>query len=213
MTLNVEEKMLHSRWIDLCAKLGRNGEPQWTVIRSSYTEADRAYHSLDHIEDCLGEFDENAHLASDAIAVEFAIWFHDLVYDTKASDNEDRSADTAAEFLEDTSVAECVPDLIKATKHDSIRVSSDAALICDIDLSILGRDVVHYQEYSEAIRKEYQWVPEADYASGRAKVLESFLARDHIYFLPSFQHQYERQARSNLQAEIDRLTQPANKSP
>ena len=58
--------------------------------------AHRAYHTLRHIEACLAWMRDAPLEDDDRIAAEFAIWFHDAVYDTRASDNEERSADLAA---------------------------------------------------------------------------------------------------------------------
>ena len=87
------------RWFTLCEKTGLDGQAVWTVLADAYGESSRAYHNMHHIGDCLLRFDEHAHLADDRVAVELAIWFHDMVYDTRAADNEERSAVVAAEFL------------------------------------------------------------------------------------------------------------------
>ena len=64
-----------------------------------YRTPARAYHNLRHVEHCLKEFDAVKDKASNLAAVEVAIWFHDAVYDTKVSDNEEKSALVAVETL------------------------------------------------------------------------------------------------------------------
>lgn len=54
-----------------------------------YSEENRAYHNLLHIDRMLSWLDESGE-ASDA--VELAIWFHDAIYDPQGSQNEAKSA-------------------------------------------------------------------------------------------------------------------------
>jgi predicted metal-dependent HD superfamily phosphohydrolase len=157
--------MLRTRWLRLCESVGLDGCAQWQSLSSAYEAPDRAYHNMNHIADCLLLFDGHVSLATDRIAVEFAIWFHDIVCDTHAQDNEERSAVVAAEFLSVTSHGPVVADLIRATRHDGQHCTTDAALICDIDLSILGRPAAVYDAYARAIRQEYAWVPIADFVT------------------------------------------------
>lgn len=200
------KRRLQDRWIALCGKFERDGIDSWHSIYTAYASTDRAYHNIDHIADCLVRFDEHADLSKDGVALELAIWFHDLVYDTKAPDNEERSAEAAEDFLRGTPIAEDVANLIRATKHDSAPCSMDAKILCDIDLSILGAEASRYAAYAKAIREEYAWVSMDDYTAARTQVLSRFLSRPQIYVLPEFRDLYERQARLNLQSEIESLT-------
>lgn len=206
--MSIDLGILRARWIGLCHQIRLNGEIQWIRILSAYTAPGRTYHNLTHIADCFEQLDSTPEIADNPIAVEFSIWFHDLVYDTRANDNEQRSADAALEFLKGAPIAEQVADIVLATQHNSNERSHDAHLVCDIDLSILGRDPAQYLEYSKALRQEYQQVADTDYAAARAQVLRGLLNRESLYTLTAFQKHYERQARVNLQAEIERLKRP-----
>lgn len=186
----------------LCDRVGLDGRDQWTELLAAYTDPARAYHNLSHIADCLALFDEHRHLATKPVSMEFAIWFHDVVYDTHESDNEDRSAAAASVFLAATTHAEDVSVLILATKHDGLPGCGDAALMCDVDLSILGRVPDEYDKYAASIRREYFWVPMEDYVKGRTRVLESFLNRPSIFVLDAFENNYGPPARENIQREI-----------
>lgn len=57
----------------------------------------------------------------------------------------------------------------------------------DIDVSMLGSRTDLYQEFEQAIRKEYKKIPSFLYKRGRKKVLSGFLSREHIYTTPVFQ--------------------------
>jgi predicted metal-dependent HD superfamily phosphohydrolase len=198
--------MLKHRWLTFCEDTGLDGHALWLKLSAAYGDPTRAYHNLNHIADCLVRFDEHAHLATDTVAVEFAIWFHDVVYDTHAADNEERSAVAAEEFLSATTHGAVVADLIRATRHDGVPAIPDAALLCDIDLSILGRPAAVYDAYAVAIRQEYAWVPLSDFVKGRTRVLESFFARPSIFVLEEMERIYGAQARTNLEREIRDLT-------
>lgn len=197
--------MLASRWNQLCENAGLDSRTGWTAIANAYGDPGRAYHNLRHIEDCLCLLDQYAGLAADPVAIEFAIWFHDIVYDPRAADNEERSADRAMEFLSNTPRASTVADLIMATKHGKDGLSADSALICDIDLSILGRPPAEYAAYAAAIRLEYAWVPPTQYAEGRSRVLGSFLKRPALFSHRLFQQRFDAAAKINLTWELSQL--------
>lgn len=196
---------LQSQWLTLCSQISLEGESQWKLIHTAYTTPTLAYHNLKHIADCLAKFSARKQEATNPIAVELAIWFHDIIYDPRAPDNEEQSAQVAATFISTTSLANTVSDLILATKHSDHPSSPDAQLLCDIDLSILGSPPGRYQQYATAIRDEYSWVSEPDYRQGRSKVLQSFLDRDLIFSLKTSQTLHESQARINLENEIQEL--------
>ena len=196
---------LHARWTLLCAGLRLDGGEQWLELAKNYTTSGLAYHNLHHIADCLAQFSARSLESTNPVALEMAIWFHDVIYDPKSSENEEGSAEMAARFLTGTPLAGEVSALILATKHSEPPSTPDEALICDIDLSILGSSPSRYQAYSEAIRSEYSWVPEQDYRAGRTKVLRHFLDRASIFYLKTSRDQFESRARENLESEISQL--------
>ncbi|HEY9014053.1 MAG TPA: hypothetical protein VIM84_03190, partial [Gemmatimonadales bacterium] len=82
----------------------------------------------------------------------------------------------------------------------------DARLLCDIDLSILGRDPSRFEQFEQQIRQEYARVPELLYRNGRSRILSGFLQRASIYQTPAFVAEYETQARRNLEGALVRLS-------
>ena len=186
-----------------------DGLPPWLELHGAYAETWRAYHNLDHIGHCLGEFANVCQYADTPIAVEAAIWFHDVIYDTHRKDNEERSAEVASAALAKAGKPEgfCrnVSALILATKHQSEPTSKDSSLLTDIDLSILGQSPERYAEFEQQIRREFGWVSDKDFRSGRAAILNGFLRRDHVFATPTFAQRYEKQARANLAWAIKQL--------
>jgi predicted metal-dependent HD superfamily phosphohydrolase len=147
--------------------------------------------------------------------VQLAIWFHDAVYDTRAKDNEERSAAFAVEVLQPlgvpTPTVEHVARLVRATAHlasPDAPADADTATLLDADLAILGAAPERYARYARDIREEYAWVPEEDYRKGRAAVLRAFLARPRIYNHRLMFEEGEGQARVNMAAELVDLGEP-----
>jgi predicted metal-dependent HD superfamily phosphohydrolase len=190
-----------------------DGLDAYARLRTAYEGADRAYHNLVHIDECLRELEGARHLTADAAALEAAIWFHDVVYDSHATDNEEKSAalwrDVAAAARVEPRVVEKAADLILATKHAAVPTDADARLVVDVDLAILGQPPERFDEYERQIRAEYAWVGEEQFAAGRGKVLRTFLARPLIYSTEHFRARYEAPARSNLAMSVRRLGQPS----
>ncbi len=196
---------LKSIWTPLAESLSLNPEETWHLIHQHYTSNNLPYHNLDHIHHCLREFQHLKSEAQNPIAVELAIWFHDIVYDPKANNNELASANLASSTLQNTVHAKAVHQLIITTTHKTPPTDHDAQLLCDIDLSILGTPPEEYQNYARAIRQEYQWVDDLDYRVGRTQVLQSFLNRPQIFHLSTNRDTLEPQARLNLKNEISTL--------
>ena len=185
----------------------------YAVVKARYAESHRSYHTIQHLDECFAHLDEARHLADKVHEVELALWFHDVVYDVRGQDNEERSASWAREASIQQgvarSVAEQIHQLVLATKHDATPTSSDAALLVDVDLAILGAAAQRFDEYEQQVRQEYSWVPRFLFRRKRREILQAFLARPHIYSTDHFRDRYEASARANLARSIERL-QPKN---
>lgn len=206
-----ESALDQARWEGLWTRLGAgtSGVPEFARLQTAYAEPNRFYHTAAHIQDCLTHFDRGRDLAGYPDSVEAAIWYHDAVYVPGASDNEERSARLAELALTDGGVSpdtvRRVERLVLATRHLQVPEESDAQLLCDIDLSILGRAAPEYDEFERQIRLEYARVPEPVYRRGRSALLEAFLGRAFIYATELFRSQFERQARANLARALSQL--------
>lgn len=202
---------LRNAWFALWRRLGADGEAAsvYDELLFAYSEPGRAYHTLAHIEHCLSEFAIVSEEATNPDAIEFALWFHDAVYDTRSKDNEERSAELARKVLRSASLsdsmANLIADLILVTKHSAPPVTLSEKILVDIDLSILGQNRLGFGEYERQIRSEYSWVPEDAFAKGRSAILSSFLSRPRIYSTDFFYGKYEKTARENLARSISQL--------
>ncbi|MTJ07752.1 hypothetical protein [Anabaena sp. UHCC 0204] len=181
----------------------------FTDLVNTYSQPYRYYHNLKHLDHILSTINILQIYAQDLPSVKLAAWFHDIIYNTHAQDNEEKSADYAANILESlgipTSNINTVHQLILNTKnHQSNDLNSQVLL--DADLAILAAKPVEYQEYAEAIRQEYAWISELEYITGRRQILKGFLQRERIYFTPLMFESSEKFARDNLEREINYLS-------
>ncbi|OUL34935.1 hypothetical protein [Nostoc sp. 106C] len=176
----------------------------------AYSSLGRYYHTLKHIHHVLSTIEVLEGYTQDLISVQLAAWLHDIVYDTQAQDNEEKSAEYAYELLSNLKIPlnniVTVNRLILNTKqHQSAADDFNSQVLLDADLAILAVHPIQYQEYANAIRQEYAWVPKAKYIAGRQQILERFLQRQRIYFTPLMFEMAEESARANLKAEIQLL--------
>ena len=201
----------HHNWSKLWQKIGAKTEPMFVYeqLAKKYLEPHRHYHNLEHIAHCLSELNSSPFKSDQPEAVELAIWFHDVIYEPRAKNNEEESAKFAQTILKEAGLDEGlinnVVKLILATKHDGIPEELDDQLIVDIDLSGLGQEPALFEKDGQNIRAEYDWISLEDFQQGRAQILKKFLSRPTIYLTPYFKEKYEKRARKNLSRAIAKL--------
>ncbi len=190
-----------------------DARPAFDRLAARYAEPGRAYHTMRHVLLCLAELDRVRERCGRPLAVELALWFHDAVYDPRASDNEARSAallrEEAGRAGIDTRLAADAEALVGATAHLGTGrrgAGGDAALVHDIDLAVLGWPARRFDAYDRAIRREYSFLSAGEWAGGRRAVLEGFLGQERIYATDGFRDRLEARARRNLSRALARLT-------
>lgn len=199
------------QWDRLCQALGiaMPVSDYFNELVQRYSESHRAYHTLLHIDECLAHFSAIRHLTDQPHIVEVAIWFHDVIYDPKRSDNEAASAVVATTFCQEYGMALAtitqIGQLILFTKHDRSPPAGDGALLVDIDLAVFGATATRFDEYEQQIRDEYAWVPWSTFCQKRVELLQQFLARPSIYQTAYFQERFESTARRNLEHSVQQL--------
>ncbi len=184
-----------------------------TELSALYRQPDRHYHGLGHIKALLRLLDENRSEFADPEAIEAAIWLHDAIYDSRRADNETKSAALAAERLAgkvDLTRLSRIVAMIEATATHALPdlagdARRDAALFLDMDLAILGSPAAVFDAYEAAIRREYSWVDESAWRTGRAAVLRKFAEWPAIFHSDLFRKRYEELARQNIERSLSRL--------
>lgn len=175
-------------------------------LHRAWNEPQRAYHSLQHLEECLALFDEQRPAMQWSEALLLALLFHDAVYDPRRHDNEARSAEWASASLPemgaDAAMVARVVELVMATSTHAPGTDdatpADTALLLDIDLSVLGSDPSRFAEYEQQIRREYVFVPDDEYVKARTRVMRGFARRDPIFQTSQLRSRLEATARRNL---------------
>ncbi|MEM7065760.1 MAG: hypothetical protein AAF572_21680 [Cyanobacteria bacterium P01_B01_bin.77] len=213
------------RWQNLCQQLGIGNssaiEQEFDRIIVAYGEAHRAYHTAQHINECLELLDwARGHSLCRILqspVLEIALWYHDVVYQPQGPDkkcpinkhqNERQSANQAIAFLQaygrlpqrvKQDHTHRVESLIMATSHFTDNESGELTdWILDIDLAILGTSPQRFLEYNTQIRQEYSEIPITVYEAKRQVLLAQFLRRSTIYRSALFRERFETQAQENL---------------
>ena len=179
----------------------------WLEIEQHYSQANRHYHSLIHLQDLYQQVLPLKDEIKNWDVLLFSLFYHDIIYNATKSNNEEKSAALAEKRLEEIGVSEkqiklCFKQII-ATKSHAVSKETDTNYFTDADLSILGRDQYRYKEYCGQIRKEYSIYPMFMYKKGRRKLVQHFLAMDRIFKTDYFFTKFEAQARENLERELN----------
>lgn len=197
--------MLQKRFNHLCKNFTDDTlfiKHLWLEIKEAYSSPARHYHTLAHLKQIYTV------LPTLNVVTEFAIFYHDIVYDVLRQDNEEQSALVCKNQLTRLAVPSSIIkesiQLIRETKaHDA--GSRRNALFLDADLAILGSSKEAYEKYTQQVRREYAIYNDATYFKGRKKVLKMFLDKDRIYKSKHFHNKYEKQARVNILIEYNSL--------
>ena len=165
-----------------------------------YLEPHRRYHALPHIAQML-ERGRDLALTDEQV---MAVWFHDAVYDPRSQTNEEDSAALAKELLGAAGwprprVA-LVERIVLDTKRHEPSVP-EAAIVIDLDLASLAAPEAEFAANTRAIREEYAWVPDAEFAAGRRDFFAKMLRRERIFWT-EWGRSLERTARANLAAAL-----------
>lgn len=176
------------------------GRPLFEEIVAHYDAPARRYHTLGHIDDCLARLDTVAPLVGNCDAIEVALWFHDVLCDAGARDNEirsarhylDRSVGTTPRFR----LAVC--RMILASRHVQHSLRADASYMVDIDLAGFGHPWPEFQRSTALVRAEFPHKSDREFATGLAPFLRSLLARDSMFTTDFFRERCESTARRNV---------------
>jgi predicted metal-dependent HD superfamily phosphohydrolase len=160
-----------------------NIEMSETEILARWQEPHRKYHTLTHLSDLYNQIQKLSNstdisltnIEKDMLYLTSA--FHDIIYDPKHSDNEERSTKL---FL----------DVSKKSPYPE-RIQEIAEIICDtkthqprtplskqfseMDMSIVLAPFSELEVWEEGIRYEYQHIPSLLYKIGRGRFLKKMI--------------------------------------
>lgn len=190
---------------------GPESQKVFSELYALYSGPDRFYHSLEHIERCLAHYDRATPELGVHSAVEMAIWCHDVVYDTGASDNEARSVEwfsSRGKGSLSSAYLEEVSEIILATRHTAAPNNSSAQFMVDVDLAGLGQSWDTFFADTQNLFKEAGSKTKANFYRSQCAFLQNLANRPFIFSTPHFRSAYEQTARDN----IARLVQEASSS-
>ncbi len=172
-----------------------------TVISTQYDEPARFYHNKNHLVDLFTKLDTLTMDADVALqqlmkqnkkVLTYAVFFHDIVYNPKKTDNEEKSVHQWQSYALSLSLKremiKQVSELIQATKNHTEPTSNPlTALFLDLDLSILGSHPEAFAAYDAAIAQEYNYLDPVVYRQKRKTFLQSIGNPYHtVYFKTHF---------------------------
>lgn len=205
--------VMAEQWMRLMAHYQVDDEASrlmYSKIDEAYGGEGRYYHNMTHIENVLDSISELRSLANDYHAIQLAVWFHDIVYETERQDNEARSASYGYEALIELGIDEVIAarvrDLILVTAdHRAPDGDMDAKILIDADLAPLAADQALFAIQSEDIRKEAAGMPVEAFIDSRRRFLNGMLDRERIYLTPQFHNSLEEKARENIKGSLAAL--------
>eukprot|EP00127_Corallochytrium_limacisporum_P000183 Clim_evm44s6 gene=Clim_evmTU44s6 len=215
---------LHDRWVGLLKNRPGLGtytdsilEVWWQKIKHLYQDEARCYHTLHHILEMFEAYDANRHNVRNQVATELAIWFHDIIYNPRANNNEILSINVFLNFSVEVSLPTDITETTKRFIYTTITHKTpehmdqdlfggeDLHYFLDIDMAVLGKPKRRYMQYASQVREEYKHVPHDHYCLARSRLLRDFLGQANIYATMDFRMDLESRARANIETELAML--------
>ena len=169
-----------------------------------YREPHRRYHTPAHIRHCLEQLDLAVDLVAERDAVEMALWYHDVVWESESvpGANERESAELFLNRLGNTlpdRFRDTVYRLVMVTVYPSEPDTPDQGYMVDIDLSSFGLPWEEFRRDSQAVRDEFPRVSDEEFFPKQHRFLRMLLARERFFVTDFFAERYEKAARDNIE--------------
>jgi pantetheine-phosphate adenylyltransferase len=158
-----------------------------------WSEPHRHFHTLDHLNDVLRKiytlYKNQKTKLRELHSLIIAAVFHDIIYDPKRTDNEEKSAALLEErrpkekslklsSLNSDLIIQTAKKIILDTKTHSAK-SGIEKIFNDIDCSVMDGDLSELLDWEKKIYKEYSYVGFEKYKKSRIEFLENVIAKGH----------------------------------
>jgi len=202
---------LRDRWCRICDDFSLRGAgiPE---IMSSFDKvaaqyAREGYHNLDHLSFMFRLLDNYRSMMQNHAIVDFAVFFHDVVYIPGSTIDEEKNALYARDMLFSmgtgfTTVDE-VNRLITASKDHVVEAGArdDLHFFLDADMAILGSDKESYKRYRKGVAKDYDSIDPKLYLQGRLAFLRELVGK-RIFSTDEMHQRFHQRAQTNIGTEI-----------
>lgn len=144
-----------------------------------WNEKTRFYHSISHLNQILYDIEHNIWFNELSLVEKHTLvlgaFFHDAIFDSKKTDNEDRSIDffKRSYIRKDLIMIQKVISLIEATKHRKRPIEKLQKIFWDADNAKFKEGYHTLLNNEKLIRKEYAHLSSKAYQEKRIKFLES----------------------------------------
>jgi len=158
-------------------------------ILSKWNEPHRYYHNIDHLNYLLNRISSINDLSDiDKDILIISSYFHDIVYNPKKSNNEEKSIELLNEYTQiPLDIRNRCSLIIKDTSSSEIPTDELSKLFWLLDRDIINSDIGDLIDYEHKIFKEYQFVPYDVYRKKRIEFLKTVAKRyNHIEQLISY---------------------------
>ena len=148
-------------------------------ILARWREPHRAYHTCDHLDDLLRQIraiSKNHITDKYREMLLLTAIFHDIVYDPRRKDNEERSAQLLLQNAPESQEIQYIVSIIRDTKTHVPRTPL-SHIFCDLDMSIVKKPLPDLLQWEFGIRHEYNHVPKFLYIIGRVRFLRQMIKR------------------------------------
>jgi predicted metal-dependent HD superfamily phosphohydrolase len=199
------------------------------TLLALYNGKDRFYHSINHINFCLGRFEEAKKFYKlDPViedAIEIAIWYHDAIYNAEAQMVSPGYSEHASSELMYAIAEKMIMDdkialkesiliaerCIKATaEHGKKHELFAEQLMCDIDLAGLGLPWTQFEKNTDDVIAEYALFRDPRIIiEGNAKFLKKLIDSGEPIFQTEWGKQYEEMAQWNIKHRIALVLPPS----
>lgn len=205
-----DERELHLAW-HRHVGIGADAEHWFDTVMGAHRAEGRHYHTARHVRWVVQHIRTLAPAAdvvdADLDIVVAAAFFHDVVYDPTASDNERASAAMARRALTDLGwppePTERAATMIEATAdHGADCSDRSMCVLLAADLGVLAAEPGAYSDYVRNVRKEYGHLDDTAWRQGRTAFVRAMLERPSIFPASLRLETWEKRARANLTAEL-----------
>lgn len=189
-----------------------------TMLSTLLNESHRRYHNINHIHQCLTELEQYV-INNPTFTIEqyqwaeYALWYHDAIYNPYSKDNETNSMMLFERTIDDNYTGKnIISDAILNTarhlqtidfSYQDGHISEVHKVVLDIDLSGFGKDRMVFALNGMNIRHEYYQTPLRDFLIGRQKFYNELIKRPTLYYTQYFYDKYHKISRENIEWEMN----------